>query len=518
MAYQSVQAEQIVIQPGPDEGMDAWVTSVYSDYGRDDHKLRVGGWADYYYSLIRFDLKGLQSNVTSAKVYMYCFNDGHSNRPSMYLDRVTSIWDENTRWYDKPSYTNISTLPAPILDSWYVIDITDSYNSWKNDDYENYGIQLRPTSNNDDMNAFYSSDYMDDPSLRPKLVLEVDPLPDIKVNGQNGPITVSSSTLVAITISLRPGDQSSKNVDWWIVANTPFGWYSYVYPTGWVTGINLCTQSQLFDLSPPFEIFNATLPIGKYFFYFAVDDNVDGMPDATWMDSAEVDVQENRSPTATLTSPSSGTTFTEGKTVSFIGSGTDPEDGQLTGTALIWTSDKDGHLGTGESFTKNDLSVNSHTITLTVRDSEGAAGTASIEITVASTPSPDPYEPNDSFVQAIYLTDSKGSGYYKEYTINPYIYSPSDVDYFRISVNTPLTMLAVSEWEISYGRDYDIFLYDSSYNEIAQSATRPSIGGVNMEKIDYFDPPQGTYYIKVVGYNGAYATDSPYTLALMFVY
>ena len=165
-------SSQIIIQPDPTEGRDVCITSVYYGGGFDSYYIRVGGWADWYYSLIKFDLNGLPSNVTSATVYLYSFYDGHTYRPSMYLDRTTSIWDENTIWNNRPDFINIGTLPPPTLDSWYVIDITDLYNAWKDGTYINNGIQLRPTNNNDAMNAFYSSDYMDDPSLRPKLVID----------------------------------------------------------------------------------------------------------------------------------------------------------------------------------------------------------------------------------------------------------------------------------------------------------------------------------------------------------
>ncbi len=88
-------------------------------------------------------------------------------------------------------------------------------------------------------------------------------------------------------------------------------------------------------------------------------------------------------PTVTITSPADGSTFNKGDTITFTGSATDPEDGALTGSSLVWTSSIDGQIGTGESFTKNDLSVGTHTITLTATDSEGATGTASVTITVS---------------------------------------------------------------------------------------------------------------------------------------
>lgn len=58
-----------------------------------------------------------------------------------------------------------------------------------------------------------------------------------------------------------------------------------------VPGINLCAQTGLFDLSP-YEVLNMTLPVGKYIFYFALDDP-DGTATGSWwgLDSVEVTVQ-----------------------------------------------------------------------------------------------------------------------------------------------------------------------------------------------------------------------------------
>ena len=92
--------------------------------------------------------------------------------------------------------------------------------------------------------------------------------------------------------------------------------------------------------------------------------------------------EPNTPPTATITSSLNGSTYYEDDPISFNGSGYDAEDGPLTGSSLVWTSSIDGQIGTGESFIRNDLSVGTHTITLTATDSNGATGSDSVSITV----------------------------------------------------------------------------------------------------------------------------------------
>ena len=52
------------------------------------------------------------------------------------------------------------------------------------------------------------------------------PTPDIKANGQDGQITVSSGTHVSVTASLAPGDQIGQLADWFIAESTPLGFYT----------------------------------------------------------------------------------------------------------------------------------------------------------------------------------------------------------------------------------------------------------------------------------------------------
>ena len=105
---------------------------------------------------------------------------------------------------------------------------------------------------------------------------------------------------------------------------------------------------------------------------------------ASCSDSTPVSVNpsQNQSPTATIAAPANASSFTQGQMINFQGSGTDSEDGSLSGPSLVWSSSLDGQIGTGTSFTRSDLSVGTHTITLTATDSKGASGMATITITV----------------------------------------------------------------------------------------------------------------------------------------
>jgi transglutaminase-like putative cysteine protease len=129
------------------------------------------------------------------------------------------------------------------------------------------------------------------------LFLEVKMLPplDIKANGSDGPITVNSSDTVSIEISLDPDNHAGENADWWIAVNTPFNppgnWYTFVNGKGWSPGIEPFTQTGLTELFVS-EVLNMPLPVGRYFFYFAIDDP-DGKPTGPWwmIDSVEVNVE-----------------------------------------------------------------------------------------------------------------------------------------------------------------------------------------------------------------------------------
>jgi hypothetical protein len=160
------------IVQGPDD-LDAYIRSpplAPQDWS-DAEWLRVGGWADQYYSLLQFDLSGLPTtHATQAVVRLRV--KSVNNAPSMYLDRVTGSWTEAVSWSGQPGATNLTTLPpASAADTWYEIDITGTFNGWVDGTYGNYGIRLRPTVYNaNNFNEFWSGDYAT-AEFRPQLVV-----------------------------------------------------------------------------------------------------------------------------------------------------------------------------------------------------------------------------------------------------------------------------------------------------------------------------------------------------------
>ena len=102
--------------------------------------------------------------------------------------------------------------------------------------------------------------------------------------------------------------------------------------------------------------------------------------------SITVNPANNTLPVATITSPSTGTTYNHNNFIEFTGTGYDTEDAWLSGTSLVWLSNKDGQLGTGNTITTNSLSGGTHTISLTVTDSFNTSNTATITLIMLNTP------------------------------------------------------------------------------------------------------------------------------------
>jgi hypothetical protein len=108
----------------------------------------------------------------------------------------------------------------------------------------------------------------------------------------------------------------------------------------------------------------------------------------------------------------------------------------------------------------------------------------------------DPYEPNDTTSQAYSIS--------KATTYSSYIASSVDVDYYKFTQSAAGT---VSISLTNLPKDYDLYLYNSSGTQVARSIN----GSTTSESISY-SASAGTYYVKVLGYNGAYSTATKYAL------
>ncbi len=88
--------------------------------------------------------------------------------------------------------------------------------------------------------------------------------------------------------------------------------------------------------------------------------------------------RENQPPTVAITSPPDGATFPVGTPVEYVGSATDPEEGDIS-DRLVWYSDGNV-IGYGPRVT-DPVALGTHLVAAVVQDADGAYGVALISVT-----------------------------------------------------------------------------------------------------------------------------------------
>jgi chitodextrinase len=88
----------------------------------------------------------------------------------------------------------------------------------------------------------------------------------------------------------------------------------------------------------------------------------------------------NTAPSVSVANPQNNSSYPEGTSVSFSGSATDSQDGNISGN-LRWTSNLLGEIGTGPSFSRS-MPAGTHTIVATATDSGGMSGNRQLTMTV----------------------------------------------------------------------------------------------------------------------------------------
>ena len=140
------------------------------------------------------------------------------------------------------------------------------------------------TGDNNDSRDVFVRDLLESPQV-PVII-------DVQANGSDGPLSLYQGISLEVVISLVPGDQAGQPADWWVVAESPMGFYWYTLNGEWVLSATplLTYDGSLVELSPRSILNMSNLPVGDYKFYFAVDDNQDGKLDADHMDQVEVTI------------------------------------------------------------------------------------------------------------------------------------------------------------------------------------------------------------------------------------
>lgn len=120
----------------------------------------------------------------------------------------------------------------------------------------------------------------------------------------------------------------------------------------------------------------------------------------------------NSSPNVTITAPTNGTSVTIGTSITFAGTASDSDDGDLS-AGLAWVSSIDGSIGSGAGFPTTGLSAGTHTVTASVTDSGGLSGSAVVTVTVNPAGDGDPISllsANGYKVKGIQTVDLTWSG------------------------------------------------------------------------------------------------------------
>jgi hypothetical protein len=107
----------------------------------------------------------------------------------------------------------------------------------------------------------------------------------------------------------------------------------------------------------------------------------DGFKSAIDTSSAHFQVGRKAPQGVGISSPLANAESVYGVPIYLDGSAFDMEDGLLSGSALAWSSDRDGELGTGTGISAT-LTVGTHVLTLTATDSNGMSANTTVQLTI----------------------------------------------------------------------------------------------------------------------------------------
>lgn len=176
--------QNIIIQPGVDEGKDSHVSS---ENPNDNYSSsifpRVGSYLSDFWLIdrcyLQFDLGTLPTDAVivaaSLKLYQYYTPNVVLEDHFVDLHRVTNDWEEDTiTWNNQPSFNPIAESTS-FNDSdtytWLSWDITSLLQDWLDGALPNHGVVLKGTDESSDHTRclYISSEFPGNLSQHPKL-------------------------------------------------------------------------------------------------------------------------------------------------------------------------------------------------------------------------------------------------------------------------------------------------------------------------------------------------------------
>jgi hypothetical protein len=248
------------------------------------------GWG--WDGMIRFDVSSIPpgTQITSATMNLYYFKyrDNNPAGNALTLYENLGVWSEKTVTWNNapqpsPTPSSVATVPSS-AQKWMVWDVTNDVQAYINGT-PNYGWRMVDKrywgKTNIPIVYFYSYDNS-----------PVPPFLDIKANGSDGPITLSMGTPFMVDISLAPGSEMGKIADWWVLVDTPRGWFHCLTPGYWGPGLKVSYTGPL-TTHTNLPILNAgAIPPASYEFSFGVDLIPNGALDPyLYFDSVTVNIQ-----------------------------------------------------------------------------------------------------------------------------------------------------------------------------------------------------------------------------------
>ena len=149
-------------------------------------------------SVIRFDLTGQKATASYAAIEIYLFASGSTTTGDIAVDLPQNALNGSSTFGSMGAIEFVTAVQTNGVGQWVTIEITDIYNQWISSERENNGIVLSTSEISSALMSFYSSNYMANPLLRPRLILDG---PDIieKVYGQTtGAITEDAGSVTGL--------------------------------------------------------------------------------------------------------------------------------------------------------------------------------------------------------------------------------------------------------------------------------------------------------------------------------